>query len=66
MVIFNRNSEATVPAFKKHFDSLIQCYKEVAIIDLLQKKKKEEELLANEYGKQLVRDLLRNEVIGRS
>jgi hypothetical protein len=53
-VVLTRNSEATVPAFKKHFDSLIQCYKEVAIIDLLQKKKKEEELLANEYGKQLV------------
>jgi len=50
-----RSAEATVPAFKKHFDELLKLYQRVCIINLLSNRKKEEELVSNGYSEQLVR-----------
>jgi hypothetical protein len=49
-----RSAEASVPAFKKHFDELLRLYQRVCIINLLSKRKKEEELISNVYSDQLV------------
>jgi len=49
-----RTTEAGVPAFKKHIDLLIKQWKRVYLINLLSKKKKEEESLAAEYERQLI------------
>jgi hypothetical protein len=55
----NRTTEAGVPAFKKHIDQLIKDWKRVYLLNLLSKKKKEEELLTAEYERQLVLNFFR-------
>lgn len=57
LVLF-RTTEAGVPAFKKHIDRLIKHWKRVYLLNLLSKKKKEEELLTAEYERQLVLNFL--------
>jgi synaptojanin len=53
--MLTRTPEASVPAFKKHFDGVLEAYKACHIVNLLNDAKKGEKTITDAYEDQIVR-----------